>query len=155
MSDLDELERVATPTSRSTVRISSHQKERGPAWATPFGERRFWSIAWHLKPVLGLAKEEPSAKHAGAFDCDQSHSPKWALSRAPEAQIRLGVGEPGRKTTFTDRTPTFERYSDQDLALVGHGLAVLVPVGMFPADGTKIGHETFHRFGKIDHSGCS
>src|ERR1700722_12477864 len=55
-----------TPTSRSTDRISSHQMERGPAWATPFGEQRSSSIASHPRPALDLARGKGSAKHAGA-----------------------------------------------------------------------------------------
>ena len=54
------------PTSRSTDRISSHQMEHGPAWATLFGEQSLWSIAWHPRPALDLAKEKGLAKHAGA-----------------------------------------------------------------------------------------
>ena len=56
-----------TPMSRSTERISSHPMEPGPVWVTPFGEQRFWSAAWHPRPVVDLAREDGSAKRVGAF----------------------------------------------------------------------------------------
>src|SRR5680860_1513051 len=61
------------------------------------------------------------------------------------------AGVLGREATRRDRTPGLDRHADQGLALVAHGLAVLVPVGVLAGDAAEVVDQRLHGVRLVDH----